>query len=259
MVKYIILILLDILFLTLNAHADENNFIKMAYYENFHPFSIKSNGMVKGIFVDYIEYIFTKSNDYKIISDAFPWERAQDFVRKDKYDAHFTLKNSKREAYLLAGNTPVFEDELVIVYSVTNNKIKEIEKIDSLDKFREFQINDYIGNSRISSYSEEKGFHLNLFSNIEDAYEKLFINKGDVIISSKIIADIEIKQNYEKALKYKKIDFIFDNKLTYYFMVRKSRKDAEKIVNIFEKNIKLDKNKLKLKELYKKYVEEYKY
>ncbi|WP_158998143.1 hypothetical protein [Pigmentibacter ruber] len=37
---------------------------------------------MKGIFVDYTEYLFSLSNDYKVISDAFPRERAQEYVRK---------------------------------------------------------------------------------------------------------------------------------------------------------------------------------
>ena len=50
---------------------DENNFIKMVTMKIFIIFN-KEQRHGKGNFVDYIEYIFAKSNDYKIISDAFP-------------------------------------------------------------------------------------------------------------------------------------------------------------------------------------------
>ena len=212
---------------------------------------------MKGIFVDYIEYLFSVSNDYKVIFDAFPWERAQDYVRKNIYDAHITLKNPAREEFLLSSKSVVFEDTLVLIYSLNKKQVKEIEKISNINSLKNYSINDYLGNSRINLYPEEKGFKLKLSSNIEDCFLKLFKGDGDIIITNKVIADLEIRNKYKKTLKIKSINFLSDSKVKYYFMIRKSRKDDYNILNIFEKNIKKDKNREKFNAIYTKYINNY--
>ncbi|WGL60722.1 transporter substrate-binding domain-containing protein [Pigmentibacter sp. JX0631] len=255
--KNFILSLLILILFPLKTYSSEDNFIKIAYYENFFPFSIKQDGVLKGIFVEYIEYLFSLSNDYKIISDGFPWERAQDYVRKNMYDAHITLKNPAREEFLLSSNSIIFEDSLVLIYSINNKNFKDIEKISKLDTLKSYSINDYLGNSRINMYPEEKGFKLKLSSNIEDCFLKLFKGDGDVIITSKVIADLEIRKKYKNILKIKNINFLNETKVKYFFMIRKTRKDADNILKIFEKNIKKDKNKEKFNAIYNKYINNY--
>lgn len=254
---FIRIIIANLLLIHFKAQADEDKYIKVAYYENFSPFSIKKDNILKGIFVEYIEFIFSMSDEYKVISDAFPWERAQDYVRKGSFDSHVTLKNQDREKYLAYSKTPVYEEQLVLIYSDNNKSKKEIEKINNLDQLKKFEINDYIGNGLIKNYPAEKGFKLNLSSNIENSFLNLSKNKGDVIITSRILADIEINQKYPRILKYKNVSFLKENKISYYFMVRKSRKDADNIISVFENNIKLDKKKSKLASLYKKYIEDF--
>nr|BFD31334.1 hypothetical protein GTC16762_09520 [Pigmentibacter ruber] len=45
---------------------------------------------------------------------------------KNIYNAHITLKNLAREEFLSSSKSVVFEDTLVLIYSLNNKQVKEI-------------------------------------------------------------------------------------------------------------------------------------
>lgn len=131
-----ILIILIFNILPINIFAQENKEIKLAYYNDFYPFSFKKEGKIQGIFIDYTTYILENKMHYKVTSDGFPWERAQMYVKNNEFDAHVTLKNKDREKFLLFGNVHLYNDYLVSIYSKNNPKAKEIKQIKSKEDLK---------------------------------------------------------------------------------------------------------------------------
>lgn len=249
--KFLILILI-FLFYT-NVYASNNRIIKIAYYENYYPFSFRDNAHLKGLFIDIANYILEEKMHYKVISEGFPWERAQEYVKKGDYDSHITLKTKDRENFLTFNNIPIFISETVLAYSSTNPKKDQIKAISSKDSLKKFVINGYIGDKYLNNnFSINDGFNIDFSSDIETSLKKLSANRGDVMIIGTSIFEQLIKKNNIKSLKIKKI-FWLDNTLKYYFSIRKSYLKSEKIVKEFDLNLINSKKSGKINKFYLKY------
>ncbi|WP_397600003.1 substrate-binding periplasmic protein [Silvanigrella sp.] len=248
-IKYVFF---SLIFFSLNASAIDK--IKIAYYDKFHPFSFYNNENLKGIFVDTMKILFKDSKDISIYSEGFPWERAQELVRKDEFDALVTLSNPEREKYLYHTSNPVFEDKLVLVYLSTNPKEKFIKNIKEKNDVKQFMINDYIGNGLAKFiYSENDKFKIDYSGNLETCFLKLVNDRGDIIITNKTNANIYQSQLKGKNLKYIEPLFL-KNDLKYYFFLRKSYLNAEKIINFIDKKLAQDDTKTIQKTIYNNYI-----
>ncbi len=235
------------------ANSYEKGTIKIAYYESYFPFSYVENGKVKGLFIDIANYILEEKMHYKIISEAFPWERAQDYVKKGELDSHITLKTKERSEFLLFNNTPIFISQTVILYSINNPKKKEIEKIKSKNDLKKFIINDYIGNQYTkSNFPISEGFNIESSSNIEISLKKLSANRGDIVfISLSKVMQNEFKEKM-KSLKTKIIKFVNDNP-KYYLALRKNYHNSQEIINEFDNELVKAKESGELNKFFKKY------
>ncbi|APJ04465.1 substrate-binding periplasmic protein [Silvanigrella aquatica] len=143
-----------------NANSLESNIktIKIAYYQDYPPLSYTENNKINGIFIDIAELILGKKMGYKVIQEGFPWERAQEMVKKGEFDAHITLFNKKRDEFLFFQKNTSYEASLGYAYSIKSPKLKEIENIKSIDDLKKIRLIDYIGNAwtKENLYIDEK-------------------------------------------------------------------------------------------------------
>lgn len=240
------------LILPIKLFAIEN--IKIAYYGNFHPFSFYKDDKLKGIFVESMEELFKNSKSIKVSSEGFPWERAQDLVRKNEYDSIITLTTPDREKYLFHTKHTVIEDKLVLVYLSNNPNANAIKKIKEKEELKKYVINEYVGNGLNKSiYSENDGYKLDYSANLETCFLKLASGRGDIIITNKANANVYISQLHGKKLKY--IDALFvKNHLKYYFFLRKTYPNAEKIIKYVDSVLENKSSQLIINKIYKKYI-----
>jgi polar amino acid transport system substrate-binding protein len=242
----------NLILLPINTFAADN--IKIAYYENFPPFSFYENKKLKGIFVDTMEILFKKSKNINIYSEGFPWQRAQELVRKGQFDSHITLTTQEREKYLYHTSNPVFEDQLVLVYLSTNPKANFIKNIKEKNEVKQYIIDEYIGNGLSKSiYSENDGYKLDYSANLKTCFLKLANGRGDIIITNKTNANIYQLQLNGKKLKYIDLSFI-KNPLKYYFFLRKSYPNSKKIINYIDKILAQKISQNLVNKNYRKYI-----
>ena len=225
------------LFFLNGLYALEKNTIKIAFYEDYFPYSYIENGKIVGLLDEIGRYILEDKMHYKFISAGFPWERAQEFVKSGKSDAHITVNTTQREMILTFNPTPVFKAPLVIVYSENNPRKKEIENIKSKNDLKKFIINDYIGNGTTKrDYPLSEGYNVEYSSSMESAFKKLEVNRGDVMITYVRIMKQQVSENNLKSLKLKATS-ILGKPDTYHFGLRKNYPNCKNIVDEFEANL----------------------
>ena len=118
---------------------------KIAYYENFAPYSFKENNITKGIFIDISNLVLGKMMGYEVIQESFPWERAQDLVKKGIFDSHHTTRTKERDVFLDFQTEATIYSKVALVYSKNNPKKKEIDKINSKEKLKNYDLLGYLG------------------------------------------------------------------------------------------------------------------
>ncbi|WP_186644324.1 substrate-binding periplasmic protein [Fluviispira vulneris] len=250
--KNIIFIIL--FFINFNCISMSKVNVKMAYFDNFYPFSFSDENITKGIFVDYLEYVFHNSNKYNVTSYSFPWERAQDFVRKNQYDGHITLVNEKRNLFLYHNKNPIFTDRLLLVYSKNNKNKNLIKQIKSKNDLKKFTINDYIGNSLSDLYYPKKdGFDIDFSASIEACFKKLLNGRGDVILADRSIIDMLVSQKKRADIGFIDASFIVQ-KYEYFLHIRKNLPYAKDFIDEFDRLSNTNESKNKFDELYKYYI-----
>ncbi|BBH53150.1 substrate-binding periplasmic protein [Fluviispira sanaruensis] len=246
---FILLILMHI-----NCLAMSKINVKIAYFDNFYPFSFSDENVTKGIFVDYLEFVFHNSKKYNVTSYSFPWERAQDFVRKNQYDGHITLVNEKRNQFLFHNKNPIFTDYLLVVYSKNNKNKNLIKNVKSKNDLKKFTINDYIGNSLSELYYPKKdGFDIDFSASIEACFKKLLNGRGDVILADRSIIDMLMSQRKRASIGFIDASFIVP-KYEYFLHLRKNLPYAKEFIDEFDKLSKEKENIKKFSELYKYYI-----
>ncbi|WP_397600640.1 substrate-binding periplasmic protein [Silvanigrella sp.] len=204
----------------------------------FFPFSYIEKGKLNGFFIDITRHILEKKMHYKVISEAFPWERAQEYVKKGESDSHITLITEERKKFLIFNHTPIFKTQAVILYSINNPRKNEIEKIESKNDLKKFKINDYIGNKfSKDNFPISEGFEFEYSSNLEILLKKLDKNRGDIafVTFSNFTSLAGKKENKEnlKSIKVKLIEFI-DSKNYFYLALRKDYPNSQIILDEFD-------------------------
>ncbi|APJ03820.1 substrate-binding periplasmic protein [Silvanigrella aquatica] len=217
--------------------------IKIAYYKDFPPLSFIENDVTIGVFIDISELVLGKMMGYKVIQEAFPWERAQDYVRRGEFDAHLTVSTKEREKYLLFQKNITYEGPIVMAYSKYNSKIKEIENIKKISDFENFNLMDYIGNGWGKEYLFNKKSMVNnvYFSpNLINALKMINANRADIIPGILAYnAQYIIKHENLNNIKIKEINLGKSFKNIFKLCIRKNFPNAKKILKKYDEKYKI--------------------
>lgn len=122
------LFIITLILLHFKTYSLEKNTIRLAYYENAPPLSYIEENKGKGGFYDIANLILGKMMGIKLVQDAFPWERAQEFVRQGAYNAHITIQTEERNKFLLFQKGYTLKLHIYLVFSKNNPKVNEIKK-----------------------------------------------------------------------------------------------------------------------------------
>lgn len=71
--------------------AQETESLTIAYGSDYKPFAWGENGKPFGVQKDFVEEILVKRMGIKVIHQAFPWKRCQEYVRLGMKDGFFTV------------------------------------------------------------------------------------------------------------------------------------------------------------------------
>ncbi|KAB8033723.1 substrate-binding periplasmic protein [Fluviispira multicolorata] len=237
-------------------YSADNNIIKVAFYENFAPYSFKEGSKTTGIFVDVVNLVLHDMMGYKVEINSFPWGRAQDLVRKGEFNSHITAKTSEREKVLLFQTIEIESSNVALVYSKESKKINEFIKISSKQELNNFKMVGYIGDGWAKEqFNDDKDVKFYRTANLIDVLKLVNDNSADLYVSSNEKSDKYIAKKFAyKNLQFREITFLKPASVKFYFCISKNYPNANKIIMNFDKNFLIAKKSGKMAAIIKKYL-----
>ncbi len=247
-----------ILFLFLlkdNLYASDKKIIKIAYYENFAPYSFKENNITKGIFIDISNLVLGKMMGYEVIQESFPWERAQDLVKKGIFDSHHTTRTKERDVFLDFQTEATIYSKVALVYSKNNPKKKEIDKINSKEKLKNYDLLGYLGDGwSKEQFKNDNYLNFRIISNVLNVLQMINTERADIYVSSNdFVSNYMATKNKFDNLIIRNIEFLKPSKLAFRFCVRKTYLNSDLLIKNYEKNFLIAKKEGKIDKIIKSY------
>jgi len=116
--------------------------IRMAYYENYPPFSVRdADGRMVGALIDGVEIVGRIAN-LVFEHQGYPWARAQAMVESGALDGFCTTNIPTRRAYADFCSTPILIERFGVFHRANDKRILNIH---SLKDFRAFNQGRYFG------------------------------------------------------------------------------------------------------------------
>lgn len=146
----------------LGAHAarpaQADTPVRLVFAEFLTPLSFAEDGRPRGILIDVASGIIAGELGRKVEVALYPWERAQQLVRRGEADGFITISTPARREYANCGSVPVVEASLHPLVRKDDPKRAEITKVDHLGGLRPFSIITYLGNGWAREHLEKAGF-----------------------------------------------------------------------------------------------------
>ncbi|MBX9839160.1 MAG: transporter substrate-binding domain-containing protein, partial [Silvanigrellaceae bacterium] len=189
-------------------------------------------------------------------TEGFPWERAQMLVKNGEFNSHFTVKTDKREEFLLFQNGNTISTRIAIAYSKNNNLKAEVEKINSIESFKKFELISYIGDNWIDTYfSKDKNFNIVKISNLNSVLAMINSNRKDIHITANDLGiKYIIKKNNLNNVFIKNINFVEASDIEFKFCLLKSYPNSKALMAEIEKNLTIAKNSGIIDKIISKYL-----
>ncbi|OUR78110.1 hypothetical protein A9Q83_09020 [Alphaproteobacteria bacterium 46_93_T64] len=113
-----------------NSYAE--NTITITYGADYKPFAWGEEGVPFGVQRDFVEEILGNRLGIKVIHEACPWARCQNFVREGTRDGFFTVPTPARAEYTITSSIPFYETHFVMHTSKKNPNIEQLKTVTSI-------------------------------------------------------------------------------------------------------------------------------
>ena len=177
---------------------------------------------------------------YKFIQDSFPWERAQEYVKQGKYNEHITVQTKEREKFLIFQKGVTINSHIFMAFSKNNPRINEIKKIKSKSDLAKFNMIGYLGNGwSKEQFKNDKNINIKmkLLPNVVNVLKMINLSRADIYTSGNLlVAKYIAKREVLDNIVFKEINFLNPSSTKYKFALRKDFPNAQKIINIYDKN-----------------------
>lgn len=124
---------------------------KLAYHEEFPPFSHRRDGKMMGLLVGIMDELLVKRLGLTVEHEGFPWARAQQRVKDGQSDAFVTVPTDERKAYTVPTQEWVAQGRLTMFVRADEPRRAQLEKIKAIAELKGFNVGTYLGNSWVKS------------------------------------------------------------------------------------------------------------
>ncbi len=191
------------LFLLLNfssvAYASdtskENNLFKIAYNQDWPPYSMGKAENVGGGVVESVNDFIENNFEIEVSNYGLPWKRAQLAVKKGKVDAFVTVPTKERLEYANSSKSIVYKIELVAITKKSIPSLKEISSIVDTTEFSKYKVCDNLGNGWGQRFHKKNNINFHATPNLESCLGMIQAGRMDVTIQSKYAVSELLKKN----------------------------------------------------------------
>jgi len=156
--------------------------LRIAYYDNFAPFSQLREGRMGGIFVDIMEELLHRRLGLALRHEGYPWARAQQLVRLGEADAFVTVATPERLAYTVAGREWVTQGRMSMFVRADSPLRQRLQALRSPEDLRGLSLGTYLGNGWVKA--RLGGWEVHYSPSRDHALKMLVARRFDVLIDS---------------------------------------------------------------------------
>ncbi|WP_374307718.1 substrate-binding periplasmic protein [Dongia sp.] len=110
------------------------------------PLSFEDGGVARGILIDVAREVFEHRLGLTVDAALYPWERAQQMVKRGEADGFITVATKARAEYANCGRIPVLRAQLHPLIRSDHARRQEIAAATNLAALKPFSIVSYFGN-----------------------------------------------------------------------------------------------------------------
>jgi len=223
---------------SLSAEKTSSNYtIKIAYNDNWFPFSYGKGESVDGELVRAINDLISDRLGVVVYNYGLPWKRAQAEVKSGNFDVLITVPTRERLKYTYSSQSPVFEVKMVAIIRTDSPLTKVLNQEPFSSFLNKAEACDTLGNGWGKTFYNELGLKAQLTNSIESCLKMINAKRLDFTIQ----AESSLKSNpfYIKN----KMDFlILDEEIgsmKFSILISKSSRVGFEIMNKLEDAFKI--------------------
>lgn len=156
--------------------------IRLVFAESLAPLSFDHNGETRGILVDVATDIFERELGLAVEVGTYPWERAQQMVRRGEADGFITVSTAERRAYADCGTLPVLRAPLHPLLRRGHKSLAAIEAAGNLEDLRRYSFISYFGNGWAKENLARAGFDVFFADDYASHLKGLALGRGDIAL-----------------------------------------------------------------------------
>jgi polar amino acid transport system substrate-binding protein len=155
---------------------------RIAYHEDFAPFSQRRDGRMAGIFVNIMDELLVKRLGLAVEHEGYPWARAQQRVREGHADAFVTVATEERRAYTVPTQEWITQGRLAMFVRTDEPQRARLAQIRNIAELRGFNIGTYLGNNWVKSKFVD--IEVNYVVNRESALKMLQAGRLQIVVDA---------------------------------------------------------------------------
>jgi polar amino acid transport system substrate-binding protein len=213
---------------TLPAYAEFDTFRFGG--DDFAPFAYMNNGKVTGLSVDILRIILKELQIPDTIK-IYPWARVYRMALKNKNTLIFTVARTEERESLFKWLGPIAPGEMSL-YKLKRRKDIKINNFEDAKRYITGTIIGYAVEKDLLDMGFEHGKNLDSVSTDIQNFERLYINRIDLITSSDFVVAHTVKGTKYSLDDFEKV-LVIDDKYDFYYAFNKETDDE--IVNRFQR------------------------
>lgn len=160
------------------------------------PMFYSEGEKIKGLYVEYLETIFSKNMNIKVKYSIVPWKRAQMYVEKGDADLILTVPTKKRLTFSIKNEIPIYKMYLHIYTYKNHKKIDQIRRIKTAKDILNLNLTPVtnLGNGWHKQQIDSHGINTYYVPKEDNIVQFLASKRADIMIEAVIPMNYKIKQ-----------------------------------------------------------------
>jgi polar amino acid transport system substrate-binding protein len=157
------------------------NTMNLVYFNNFPPLSWEDeNKQMCGILADALTEAIQTRMKIQVSHKGYPWERAQQMVKRGEADAFITLPTPERRSYTEVSSETVLLVTFTLFVKSDSPKTESLKKVKTVADLKGFRIGSYIGSGWGKKNLINAGMDVDLAGTMDLCLKKLIGGRFDV-------------------------------------------------------------------------------